>query len=337
MNSKLLLGLALVLSGGLIPWYLNSWTRIRSFGCGVVIAILCIHAGSVQQVAAAGFHLDLDRPALQAGDIAERKITMTTEMHNSITSGAGDVTTNNFTFSELEGREKILKWDPAGDFSKTDLEVKHLISVDNLQTNELVKPGTHIIGTSIAGESFFQSQNGRLPEPAYQLLQKIYAIRPRDFDSFPKPRLPQKMAVGECLKLRSPLTMSNYFGDLGINLTNGMDGTVCLIGTTNLFGLDCFHLQTRVISTNTPFNPFALMAANMPAVDKGLLPKYHSQMNLLLDYVEPLDPAQKSFNKSFTMKWSDNAEMSLPDKMLRSQGHFTLQIVSEYRYLGHER
>lgn len=261
---------------------------------------------------------------------------MTTELHNSSTSGARDVTTNNFTFSELEGREKILKWDQAGDFSKTDLEVTHLISADQVQTNELVKPGTHIIGTSIAGESFFQSQNGRLTEAAYQLLQKIYAILPRDFDSFPKPRLPQKMAVGECLKLSSPLTMSNYLADLGINLTNGMDGTVCLIGTTNLFGLDCFHLQTRVISTNTPFNPFALMAAHVP-VDKGLLPKYHSQMILLLDYVEPLDPAQKSFDKSFTMEWSDNAEMPLPDKMWRSQGHFTLQIVSEYRYLGHER
>jgi hypothetical protein len=307
----------------------------RSFLGGIVIVILCIYSGLAEGAAAASFHLIVERPSPKAGDIAERKIVMITEMRNSNASGARDVTTNNFAFSELEGREKILKWDQEGDFSKTDLEVTHLISGDHTHTNELVKPGTHIIGTSIAGESFFQSQDGRLTETAYQLLQKIYAIRPRDFDSFPTPRLPQKMTVGECLKLSSPLTMSNYFGGLGINLTNGMDGTVCLIGTNNLFKLDCFHLQTRVTSTNTLFNPFAIIAAHLPA-DKGLLPKYHSQMSLLLDYVEPLDSAQKSFYKSLTMEWSDSAEMSLPDKMWRSQGHFTLQIISEYRYLGHQ-
>lgn len=326
MKPKCILSLPLDLIGCVI-------CLLRS---GVVVVIICIYACFAQRAAAASFHLDLDRPSPQPGDIAERTIKMVIDEHNSGTHGTEDAATNQLTISELKGKEKILAWDPKGDLSKTSLEVNHLISVENLKTNALVKPGTHIIGTSIAGESFFQAQNGTLPEAAYQVLRKIYAIRPRDFDAFPKPHLPQTMKVGEWIKLPSPFTQSNWFGGLGINLTNGMSGTMCLIGTTNLFGQDCFHLQVHVTSTNTPFNPYAIVADHLPAEEKSLVPKYHSQMSLVLDFIEPLDSARKSFHESLFMKWSDSAEMALPDKVWQSHGHFTFQMVSEYRYLGHE-
>jgi hypothetical protein len=279
--------------------------------------------------------LDLDRPSLKAGDIGEWTIGILSKTQNSSTSGEKEVTTNKVTHSELNGKERVLKWDLEGDFSTTDLEVKYLVSGDDFHTNELLKPGTHVIGTSMAGENFFQPQNGRLTEAAYQLLRQIYLIRPRDFDSFPKPRLPQNMAEGECLKLTSPLMMSNCFAGFGINLTNGLDGTACLIGTTNLFGLDCFHLQVRVTATNTPFNPYAIVAANLSA-HKDLIPEYYSQTALVLDFIEPFDSAQKSFFRSMTMEWSDRAEMPTNGTAWRYQGHLTTQIFSEYHYLGHQ-
>lgn len=279
----------------------------------------------------AGVHLNLNRPPPTVGEEWERTIQVYSMTRSTNVATARTITTNSFHFFEMQGRENILVWDVSNDYSKVELMVKHLVEANGHQTNELVRPGTRIIGTSILGESFFEPKNGTLPESAEEQLRRFCPIRPRDFNLFARTRLPPRLSVGQTYELPPPPNVINALKNpqlasiLGASFTNDVKATGQLLGTTHLFGCNCFHLRIHLTYSGIPGFLQQIFAAGPPT-------KIKFRIALTVDLFVPFDPSQQILMENYRMRISSTGNMTIRGKAVKfSRGQSTLKIVSVSR------
>ncbi|HUA69004.1 MAG TPA: hypothetical protein VMA13_10710 [Candidatus Saccharimonadales bacterium] len=269
------------------------------------------------------YHLDLNHPSPKAGDQTERTIQVFSTTSNVNPAESQETETNSSHFFELKGREKILSWDVTNDLSKVEITVQRLVEANDGETNELVAPGTQLIGTSILGESFFDSTGEAIPEAAYEQLKQFYNIRPHGFDEFAHMKLPPQLAVGQIYEIPPPTNSEEMAGILGASFTNGVNAACQLVGTTNLYGFDCLHLQIRANYTGTPGFLQQILRAGPPA-------KMILQVAFTADLFVPLDPSQRILMKIYSMDISSSGTMDVNGKPVAfSRGRSTLKIISE--------
>jgi len=236
-----------------------------------------------------------------------------------------ETATDALQFSELRCHEKVLNWDVSNNVSRIEIVVDRFVDGDAHRTNELAKPGTQLIGTSIAGETFFESKDGILPNETSRQLEKLYDIRPHNFDEFARIELPQTVSTGESWVISPPTNTEELAAVFGPAFTNNVKATARLVGTTNLFGFNCFHLQFHITSADFPENLRKIITSRLPVAIKG-------QVSLLVDLIVPFDESQKVLMKSYLLDFSDSAELVVDGKnVMSSRGRNTIKIISEFR------
>ena len=249
---------------------------------------------------------------------------VSTASNTNLTQDSGTVS-NTLHFSELKCHEKILSWDVSNNLSKVEMVVDRFVAGDDHRTNELVRPGTRLVGASIAGEAFFESKDGNLANDAARQLEALYNIRPHNFDEFAHTTLPQSVSPGESWAIPPPADSAELTAVFGPTFTNHVRATARLVGTTNLFGFDCFHLQFHITSDNFPENLRRIITSRLPMAVRG-------QINLRVDLIVPFDESQQVLMKSYLLDFSDSAEMVVDGKnVMSSRGRNTTKIISEFR------
>jgi hypothetical protein len=276
----------------------------------------------------ARFYLDLNRPPPKAGEETERTIRFFSTMcHTNLVQGRESVT-NSVRFVELQGREKILNWDVSNDLSKVEMVVQRFVEGDGRQTNELVKRGTHLSGTSILGESFFESKDGVIPPEADQQLNGLYDIRPHDFNEFAHTKVPQPVSIGKTWEIPPPTNLLAMAGILGPSFTNDVKATGRLIGTTNLFGFDCCHLRLHLAYSGMPGFLRQIVAGGPPT-------EMNIRVGLTADLFVPLDASRGILMKNYRVNISSPGEITVGGKKIKtSGGQSTMNLDSEFRPLS---
>jgi hypothetical protein len=275
------------------------------------------------------FHLDLARHDPKAGDEADRTIQIASTTSDTTSTQQRQTVTNSYQFLELKGREKILTWDVSSDLSKVEMVVEHFVNGNDSRTNELLKSGTRLVGSSVLGVAFFRSEEQPLSGEAYRQLSEAYNIRPHNFNEFAHTKMPQSVSIGETWEIAAP-TNSEAISVLGVSLTNGVKATGQFVGTTNLFGFDCFHLQFRITSTETPKFVHEIIETRLPV-------KMDVQLTLTVDLTVPFDASQRILVESCFVDYSVSDEMVIDGKKVRSsQVRTTTKIASESRPISHQ-
>ena len=273
----------------------------------------------------ARFQVNLNRPAPKAGDETERTIRFVSQASTTNLAQGSETVTNNRLFFEMRCREKILNWDVSNDFSKVEIVVDRFVDGNDQWTNQLAGPGTRLIGTSIAGETFFESKDRILPGAAARQLERLYNIRPHNFDEFAHTTLPQSVSPGESWEIPPAADAAELAAVFGPSFTNHVKATARLVGTTNLFGFNCFHLQFHITSDDFPENLRRIITSHLPMTMRG-------RINLVVDLIVPFDKSQRVLLKSYFLDFTDSAEMAADGKnMLSSRGRNTVNIISEFR------
>jgi hypothetical protein len=275
-----------------------------------------------------GFHLDLNRPDPKAGDEADRTIQFVSTSSDTNSTRGQLTVTNSFQFLELKGREKIQTWDVSNDLSEVEMVVNHLVTGNGSRTNELLQSGNHLVGTSILGEPFFRSVGRPLSSEVYRQLSAAYNIRPRNFNEFAHMTIPQPVSVGETWEITTPV-ISEMMNALGASSTNSFKTTGQFVGTTNLFGFNCFHLRFYRTTTETPRSVREIIESHLPV-------KMNLQLSETVDLIVPFDASQSILMKSYFVTSSLSGEMTVDGRTVTSsQGGTTMRIVSEYRPILH--
>jgi hypothetical protein len=289
----------------------------------VLLFVLCslqISRAAEQSV----YHLDLNRPPPKAGDETERTIQLISTTSNTNIAKGWETATNTARYFELKGREKFLSWDAANDSSKVEMTVEKLMATDGRQTVQLAKPGVVLIGSSLLGENFFESKDGTISPDCYRQLEMLYNIRPRTFNEFTRAKIPPSLSVGDTWTVVTPMD-SEALRVLGLAFTNGVTATGRLVGTTNLFGLDCFQLQLQVTSTETPEFLRRTVEARLPV-------KLKVNIELTVDLIVPFDESRQILVKNYFVDYLDSGEMVIDGKnVMSSHGRTTMKIMSESR------
>lgn len=294
-------------------------------GCLLALWLALCFPGLARAAEPAKYDLDLNRPAPKAGEMTERIIrVISTSSNTNLTEGRENIT-NRFHSFELQGREKILLWDAGNDLAKADLTVMRLVDNSDGQTNELVKPGTRLTATSIAGEMFFHAENGDLPMPAAEQLRQCYSIRPADFNEFARTRIPRQISVGATWEIPAPTNITALVSFFGASLTNATKVTGRLVGVTNLFGFDCFHLRYQAVATDLPAGLKNLMLHGMPVSIK-------SRVNLTVDLIVPFDVSKYPLVTSYALDLAMSGNIVEGGReTLSTQGQTRLEVISEFR------
>jgi hypothetical protein len=275
-----------------------------------------------------GFHLDLNRPDPKAGEEADRTIqVVTTTCETNSTQGRLTIT-NSLQFLKLAGRERILSWDVSNDMSKVEIVVNHFVGGNDNGTNQLLTAGDRVVGTSLLGEAFFQSGGRPLSSEVSGQLASIYNLRPHNFNEFAHIILPPLVSIGETWGTVAPMSPA-MMSSMGLSRTNGIKGTGELVGTTNLFGRDCFHLRFRAMTTETARFVHEIIESHLPV-------KMNLQITLTTDLIVPFDESQRILMQSYFMEALTSDEMVIDGRKIgSSQGRTTIRIVSEYRPILH--
>ena len=298
--------------------------NIRNLSFGALALGLCISTAA-HAAEPTRFHLDLNRPPPKIGAETERTIQISSTTSNTTWSQRKESSTNGFQFFELVDREKVLNWDVGDDSAKIALVVNRFIDGYDHQTNELVKAGTQLVATALYGGKFFESKGEPLSTDAYQHLDQSYRIRPRDFNELSQFQIPPSLSVGESWTMAAPSNVEELIRVLGPSYTDSVKATGQFVGTTNLFGFDCFHLRFRIITTELPEAVRQAMTARLPVSVKG-------QIEVTIDLIAPFDTSQRILREAFATDFSDSSEMVLDGKqVMSSRGQSHLEFACEYR------
>jgi hypothetical protein len=277
------------------------------------------------------FHLDLNHPPPKPRDEFERTTRVFLSIWNTNIMDGRVSVTNRFHFSEFVAREKILNWDENGDWSKVNLTVERFVDGDGERTNELLKPGSQLIGTAIAGEIFFQPKSGILTEKVYRELKVSCNIRPHEFDISTK--TPKSLSIGETWKpeFQTNSKAANLFG---LPLIKNSKFTGQLVETTNLFGFDCFHMQYQIGFNGTP--EFLQQAAEISFASAPVI-----ENKTTVDLFAPFDTSQRMLTGMLLANLFVDSLMSSKniDKGANSVSSYrrtTTKIVFEFRPLLHQ-
>jgi hypothetical protein len=292
-------------------------------GC---LFVLWLGLGSLEMARAgepARFDLDLNRPSPKAGDVAVRTIRVFSSSSNTNQAKGQVSITNSFHTFDVQARERILTWDVSNDVSKVDMTLAHFVDNADGRTNELAKSGTRLTGTSIAGETFFHTVDGDLSVQGYEQLRQFYGIRPRDFNEFAHSPMPRQIPVGATWEIPKPTNITAMAGFFGASYTNAIRATGQFVGTTNLFGFDCFHLRLQAVATELPEYLRNVMTHGLPLNIK-------SKVNLTVDLIVPFDTSKSPLMTGYSLDFWMVGDLTVDGKTaLSTQGRTTLEIISE--------
>jgi hypothetical protein len=276
------------------------------------------------------YHLDLNRPPPHVGDEFARKIYFFYTLgntnwvkNNTNRSQDKEQITNTSSVFDLQGREKILDWNVADNSSTVQITLDHLFGGHDGSTNEFAKPGTQLTGDSFLNESFYKLKSATLPEEARLQLEKLCKIRPRDFNEFANIKIPQPASIGQIWEIPPPTNITAMSAFVAASSMNEIQATGQFVGITNLFGLDCFHLQIHIKSTNAPAFFRKMIEARLPL-------KIKTQLTIMVDLIVPLDMSHGILMKSYKMDFSTSGDAVIDKKyVVSARGLTTMKIIYE--------
>jgi hypothetical protein len=244
----------LVASTGLALCKQMEIARFISTSC-----LLCLFFNEPAQAKGpAHFNLTLDALVPKAG--IETEITFNSYAMLCRTNEVGGqplAITNLNSLLNLKLKNKCLVWDETNGYAKIEIVVDHCFSTQKDQTDEVVKPGTRINGTFIAGEWFFEPATGYLSGKTPGALNKIFSAHPntgnKDYDFL---ELNHPRSVGETWKIKPRELIKRGLQELddstgrlpqliSILDTNHMKNTVQFTCLTNVAGFNCFELRQQ--------------------------------------------------------------------------------------------
>jgi len=274
-----------------------------------------------------GAALHLNRPGASTGAEADKTVLMFTRISNTNLQDGQVQVTNSFFFLELSGREKVLRWDAASDWSKVEMTVERFADGDDFRTNQLLRPQARILGTAIAGETFFRVPDEQASKEVREKLGQAYAIRPRDRNPFARTRLPETMVVGREYPLgqRAGPAESRTVYDAAFEAS--VSGTVELVGTTNRYGFDCFHLRFRRESEEIPQSLKSTLARLKPV-------EFKIRTSFTADVIGPFDASQPFFEATYCLEMRDQSELNKEGKRISKSGVLTLTVALTSRPVG---
>jgi hypothetical protein len=282
------------------------------------------------------YRLDLKRLPPKTGDEFEGSIqivsanTLSNRFQDQITG------TNRNKCRFLKCREKILAWDTTNKTATIDFTVERLFNSQNDRTNELIKPGMHVLATMIAGESFFKPVDGHLTEDAIGLLKIVNDFDPGCSDdgsslneslNITKPR-----TVGERWELSqsSPLDKTDRRSRLADvlfgNSTNGVTRSVRYAGNTNLFGVDCFHLE--FVTTISPHDLQDGLDRNKAPTEKT---SNRFEGTITLHLIEPFDKSKQVGRTEASLDISRTLDGTINGTNIILQKIQSNRIITEHR------
>ncbi|MEY2467043.1 MAG: hypothetical protein QOD03_1564 [Verrucomicrobiota bacterium] len=198
------------------------------------------------------------------GDETQKTIQTFTHFNLTNTSKGVLRITNWSSSYELDFKEKVLVWDNTNGYAKMEIVLYQCRVALKNKTNELVKSGTRLQGTFIAGEWFFHSSDEPLSDNASRVLN-AYFRHPRHADTNSDTlKLNQPRSIGEKWKIEFlPDELNSRLSELGNSFSVGIgrafakglnpDNTELSAqfgGTTNIFGAEgfCLRLNSNIVS-----------------------------------------------------------------------------------------
>ena len=268
--------------------------KSRHFFFAILIFLPCfVQAAEMDDVRS--FHLDVIRPPPKPGDEIEKVAGYFSTTTGTKLLNEREVPTNAQVFESLKGRERILNWDARNGLAKVEMVIDRLLSSRNYRTNELVKPGTRVIGNAIAGQMFFRSEDAPLSMEARRVLGESCTIRPSDPLEYGFLKLTQPRSIGErweAESLPNPTELTDLCFDPRLQPllenVNTINSTVYFVGKTNVFGLSCFHLQIE-----SHVSPREITESLRRIMMRGNPGKAEFQMNIVDDLIWPFDLSQR--------------------------------------------
>jgi hypothetical protein len=221
----------------------------------VILFGLClvkpIEAGNPEQ-----FNLTMGSLVPMAGNETERTISFFQETWATNYDGRTSVT-NISDGMDAKFRDKVLVWDTTSDYAKVEVTMDHFSIIHQGKTNELFTGGTRLIGTYLLGGWFFYAPDEHVRDAYEQKLKYLFPHHPATgLSQYDRLQLDQPRSAGESWKLSGPIDtrLLNALGNSQDNpfsrfllqelKTNDINSTAQFIKTTNLFGVNCFHLRT---------------------------------------------------------------------------------------------
>lgn len=264
--------------------------------------------------------LHLNRPDAFAGVETDKTLQMITRTSSTNFQDGRIEVTNSYSFLELSGHEKVLLWDTSNDWSKVEFTVERFVDGDDSRTNQLLRPQARILGTAIAGETFFRVPDGQAPKGTRGKLGQVYPVRPRNRNPFARTRLPETLVVGKQYQLgrRSDGPESESLFDAAFEA--GLSGTVELVGTTNLFGFDCFHLRIRRESEEIPQSLKRVLERLEPMT-------YKIWTSLTADVIAPFDASREFFEVTYRFEMRDQSALKREPKGIAKSGVLDLTMT----------
>jgi hypothetical protein len=274
------------------------------------------------------YHLNLKRPPPRAGDESAIKFQVFFTNNLTYRTNGKEIATNSSDSFYLQGREKILDWDVSDDSSRVQLKLDSLFETTNGITNELVKPETQLTGAFLLGVPFFSSKGVVLSREAYRQLEKNYDICPHHFNAFLSSKIPQPVFIGQTWKMPVPTNIIAMAALLGVSFTNDTEATGRLIGITNLFGFDSFHLQFHITSTE--------ISKRLRHMAEKHSAKIKSQITVLGDIIVPQDASQAILVHSNYFDFFESSDMVVNGtNSVSVHSRTTIKTISENRPLPH--
>jgi hypothetical protein len=271
-------------------------------------------------------HLSLNRPCPRTGDRFEIAVESFTTSANTNVAQEKEAITNSCNFLELTGDEKVLNWDAVNNQSKVEITLDRFETGNDKNTNMLSEPGTKLIGTSLLDESFFEPQSGVFSEEARGKLKEMLEIRPRFFNEFAHTAIPQPVFVGETWQIPAPTNIESMTGILGASFDKDTKATGELVGTTNLFGFNCFIVRLSINYAGTP--------EFLRQVAARLSGTMSVHIVLTVDLIVPFDASQVILVKRYCMDVSSSGATTINGQnAVQSHGQFAMKIASVFRPL----
>lgn len=299
----------------------------------VVLIFLPCFGQAAQTDDVRSFHLDVNRPLPKPGDEIEKVARYFSTSSSTKLINGREVATNVQVFEFLKGREKILSWDASHGLAKVEMVIDRLISSRNNRTNELVKPGTRLIGNAIAGQMFFRSEDGTLSMEARRVLGESCTIRPNDPLEYGFLKLTQPRSIGErweAESLPNPTELTDPRFDPRLQPllenVNTINSTVYFVGQTNLFGLSCFHLQIE-----SHVAPREMTESLRRIIMRGIPGKAELQMNIVDDLIWPFDLSQRLLMKIHSYDTWGSGEATMEGTNISFHVRTSLRSSVEFR------
>lgn len=220
--------------------------NLYQIGLALFISSCC---GAIGEEGADRYRIVSERMPAKAGDEVEllaesfQRLKIEGEVNDQ------DISKTKVMFSQLKARMRIVRWDATNEFGMAEFDVEHLIKGDEFSTNKLLAVGDKVVATYIGGEAFYKSPERILSSEIRYLMDQL-SLKPIGIRSgkYLGGLAAGKEAckVGDCWDV----PLAEFFDEVDKSkqksVTNGIVGTRCFIGLTNIFNVKCFRLGSTV-------------------------------------------------------------------------------------------